>query len=219
MTSGSPKTVYAGTGGGVYNITYDSSPSLDIYARVGQSGEVNPGLPSQLLPASPLLFALSNHALDGASSTNPVIVEIAAAGGGAQPDPGRRRLVRSGDMPPGRSVTPLAVSEYGFNAETATYEPTLDYVGAAVVSANAVQLFRYVAGEDKIWLRVTDSTADWTAWQPGDFLGVTIGVGAGVWPPNGSSNWGEAGLYLQGNSQFFGDLRGFDFTGSVAFSP
>ena len=220
VSSGAPKTVYAGTGGGVYTITYDSAPSLDIYSRVGQSGEVNPGLPSQLLPASPLLFALSNHALDGASGTNPVIVEI-------QLPPGAllSQTLADGELsdlavlPSGKSVAALAVSEYGFNPDTATYEPTLDYVGSGTVSVNAVQLFRYVAGEDKIWLRVTDSTVDWTVLEPGHFLGVTIGVGAGVWPPNGSSNWGEAGPYLQGSTQFFGDLRGYDFTGQGDLFP
>ncbi len=212
VTSGSPKTVYAGTGGGVYNITYDAAPSLDIYARVGQSGEVNPGAPSQLLPASPLLIALSNHALDGASSTNPVIIEIRLPEGAVL-----SQTLADGELsdlavlPPEKSISALAVSEYGFNLDSATYEPTQDYVGTGPVSVNAVQLFRYVAGEDKIWLRVTDSTIDWTVWQPGDFLGVTVGVGAGVWPPNGSSNWSEAGLYLQGSTQFFGDLRGYDF--------
>ncbi len=87
---------------------------------------------------------------------------------------------------------------------SATYQPVVDTAATAGIDDHAIQLFRCVQGENKIWLRLTRSTS---AWEPDDdenYLGFTIGIGAGVWPLNAASNWGAAGQFTQANSQFFG---------------
>ena len=62
----------------------------------------------------------------------------------------------------------------------------------------AVQLYRYVAGEHEIFLRVNESTLGWAPLNSQNFLGVVIGLGPGVWPSSAQSNWGSAGIDTPG---------------------
>jgi photosystem II stability/assembly factor-like uncharacterized protein len=208
----SPSRVYAATGSGVFAITKTTTPTVPVESRKGQTGNVNKSLPAQLLPASAITFLLAPNTFSSASPSNPVIVELALPGGArlsqtlADGEQGQLDL-----LPAGAKVHPLAVSEYAFDGPSSTYRPIDDTAAPAAVDDNAIQLFRCVEGESRIWLRITRSTSGWSPDGDENFLGFTIGVGAGVWPLNGASNWGAAGIYQQANTQLFGDLRDYDF--------
>jgi len=209
---GPPWTLYAGTSGGVYALTERSGPSLDIFSRGGQVGPIDPALASQLLPASPMTFALSHDAFVEVERLGPAIIEILLPEGACL-----SQTLADGDWPDldlhpaGKRVWPLAVSEYGFNGDAAAYEPLAEPSGPVPAGTDAVQLFRYVAGENRIWLRVAEGLGAWEPSVQGGFLGVTIGAGSGVWPPYPGSNWGEAGVHRQVSTQLFGDVRDLDF--------
>ena len=53
---------------------------------------------------------------------------------------------------------------------------------AGIPGPNAVQLFRYVAGETEIWIRVNESPTLWTYGYSENTWAFTIGLGGGVWP-------------------------------------
>ncbi|MBN2432637.1 MAG: hypothetical protein JXQ27_14270, partial [Acidobacteria bacterium] len=157
--AGTPRRLYVGTNRGMFVRTTYDSPTVKVHYRNSQTGTVDKELPAQLLPSSYLTFAVPPEAFPGAASS-PVIIEIQLPEGAflsqtlatgtlstASPGPGA-----------GEQVFPLAVSEYGFNPESMQYEPVTSGRPASI-NDDSVQLFRYVAGEDKIWLRVTRSTS------------------------------------------------------------
>jgi len=207
-----PTRIYAATSSGVYAYTSTTAPTVPLLSRSGQTGNVNQALAAQILPASAITFLLAPDTFPAAGTANPVILELTLPAGALLSQTlADGKLSQLEVSPAGATVHPLAVSEYAFDGMSATYQPVADTAATAGIDDHAIQLFRCVQGENKIWLRLTRSTS---AWEPDDdehYLGFTIGVGAGVWPLNGSSNWGAAGQFTQANSQFFGDLRGYDF--------
>ncbi len=208
----SPTRVYAATSSGVFAYTSTTAPTVPLLTRAGQTGNVNQALAAQILPASAITVLLAPNTFPGAGTANPVILELTLPDGALLSQTlADGTLTQLDVLPPGARLQPLAVSEYAFDGVSATYQPVVDTAATAGIDDHAIQLFRCVQGENKIWLRLTRSTS---AWEPDDdenYLGFTIGIGAGVWPLNAASNWGAAGQFTQANSQFFGDLRGYDF--------
>ena len=217
---GSGGTLHAGMHGGVFSLTETEDPTLSTLFRAKQSGRVNPLLASQPLPTSYLTLVLAPQTFPGASASNPVIIELELPAGAVL-----SQTLADGDLaslepvPAGKRIVPLAVSEYALNADSSAYEPVDSAPALIGLPFQAVQLFRYVAGEDSLYLRLLDSTADWLPGASGNLVGVTVGLGAGVWPPTGATNWGAGGVYAQGSTQLFCDLRGFDFAGTDGHFP
>jgi len=206
----SPRTDYVGTGGGVF-ASSENSDMVQVYYRAPATVGVDDTLASQILPAASLVIAPGPDSLPDVSPADPVLIEI-----GLPPGVRLSQTLATGDLadfdlqPAGKYIPPLAVTEFGFDRAASTYKPVAGTFANPELGPQAVQLFRYVAGEDRIWIRLTQSTSDWTAGTAGNFLAFAIGLGAGVWPPTENSNWGATGLYRQENSQFFADLRGYD---------
>ncbi|HOB51593.1 MAG TPA: FG-GAP-like repeat-containing protein [Acidobacteriota bacterium] len=166
-----------------------------------QSGRVFPDTPSQAVPATALTLELDPLTFPDASADQPAIIRI-------QLPPGIRlsQTLATGD---GATAAPLpAAGEQVWDLAVVGYAPDK---GSADIGPHAVQLFRYVAGETAIDLRVTESTAGWTPDTPGGSLGITIGLGADVWPATAASNWGEAGVHGQASTLFYLDLTGYAF--------
>ncbi len=205
------RRVYVTTNKGVFSYIGTEEPMVVVEARSTQTGIVNPTLPNQVLPAAAVTLLFSNNPFPTASTANPVILELQLPAGATL-----GQTLATGQLtdftlqPAGRTVLPLAVSEYAWDPSPAVHMPCTG--GAATgIPDPAVQLFRCVAGEDRIWLRLLRSTGSWTPSSPEHALGVTIGAGAGVWPTTDGSNWGATGRFRQENTQFFGDIRGYDF--------
>ncbi|HOT00484.1 MAG TPA: FG-GAP-like repeat-containing protein, partial [Acidobacteriota bacterium] len=203
--------IYAATNTGVYNRIELQTPAVVVEARSTQTGIVNPKLTNQVLPAAAVTLLFSNNPFPAASTANPVILELQLpAGATLSQTLATGRLTDLTLQPAGRTVLPLAVSEYAWDPSPAVHMPRAGGSAGAIPNP-AVQLFRCVEGEDRIWLRLLRSTNTWVPSDPEYALGVTIGTGAGVWPPTAGSNWGAAGVFRQENTQFFGDIRGYDF--------
>ena len=211
------------TGGdrGILIKRLSTEPVLVVHFRSGEVGDVNKTLTSQLLPSTYLTLNLEADLFPDASNLNPMIIELKLPQGAIL-----NQTIATGDLqtvapwPNGddQVVVPLAVSEYAFNRATSKYEPIEEADVTASIPFGAVQILRYVAGEDAIWIRVTEPTEFWRPDDNGHFIGVTIGLGGGVWPVVESSNWGSSGQYYQENTQFFVDLREYDFpSGSGGF--
>ncbi|MBP7866705.1 MAG: VCBS repeat-containing protein [Acidobacteria bacterium] len=187
------------------------SGTLTVYHDPAQQGHVEPGGGAQVLPASYLTFAVPPEALAHVTAANPAVIQVSLPAGAAL-----SQTLADGwtdtDAPlaqGGFTVRDLAVSEYmltGNDRPQATGTPV-----PAGIGEHAVQLLRYVAGEHALWVRVTESTSGWAPSQPNRFLGFTLGLGTGVWPPNGSSNLGPAGQHAQYTTLFFADLTDFAF--------
>ncbi|MBN2429988.1 MAG: VCBS repeat-containing protein [Acidobacteria bacterium] len=205
-----PRTDYVGTGGGVF-ASSENSDMVQVYYRAPATVGVDDTLASQILPAASLVIAPGPDSLPDVSPAEPALIEI-----GLPPGVLLSQTLATGDLadfdlqPAGKYLPPLAVAEFGFDRAASTYKPVAGTFANPELGPQAVQLFRYVAGEDRIWIRLTQSTSDWTAGTAGNFLAFAIGLGAGVWPPTENSNWGVTGLYRQENSQFFADLRDYD---------
>ena len=210
---------YAAAAGGVFTRLM-ADDALYVQYASSRPGGLDLSLPSQILPAAPLLLAPGPDSFPNVTIANPAIIEI-------QLPPGAflSQTLATGDLgdlllePYGKLVCPLAVSEYQFNPASGAYEPNDDTSSPADIGRHAVQLFRYMAGESKIWIRLTENPASWTPSTAAKFLGFTLGVGAGCWPPNGASNWGSAGLYQQASTQFIADVRDYDFDSLGAHFP
>jgi len=178
-----------------------------VIFRASQSGAVDGLLPSQILPAAALIFAPTPQAFPDVSPESPAILEIGLTQGAVL-----SHTLATGELsdldllPEEKQVLPLAVCEFAFNRNTSAYEPVDGIYEIEQIGWQAVQLFRYVAGEDRIWIRLTESTATWQLGTPDNFLGFAVGLGAGVWPPSEYSNWGTNGINQQENTQFFADI-------------
>ncbi len=85
------------------------------------------------------------------------------------------------------------------------------------IGPHAVQLLRYVAGENAILVRIVESTSGWFPQHGGTFLGFTIGLATGSWPTTGASNWGPGGMGAQASSLVCVDLRQAGFDAGDAF--
>ena len=208
------RRVYAATTRGVYAITEKTAPAVDVQARSTQSGSVNkdpgqagaacraPSLSSSREHLSHGQFHQSRSSWSFSSRKAPILGQTLADRRAGRPGP-----------PAGRPHgAPPGVCEYDFDASASSYFPSADGSAATGIDAGAVQLFRCVEGEDRIWLRLNRGTASWHPSVSERVLGITIGAGSGVWPPVGNSNWGASGEFRQENTQFFGDMRGYDFT-------
>ncbi|MBN2431750.1 MAG: VCBS repeat-containing protein [Acidobacteria bacterium] len=211
--AGPPKRLYAGTNYGLRVNTITDDPAVMVDHRSNQVGSVNKNSPSQLLPATYLTLGLLPDTFPNASFNEPVLIEMMLPQGtrlsqtladGVFSTKGENPLLN-------QKTPPLALSEYMFNPASQRYEPLDDTAAPAEIDERAVELFRYVAGENAIWLRVNVSTTEFQPGSPDRFLGVTIGLGGGVWPPNEASNWGSDGVHRQANTQFFADVRNYDF--------
>lgn len=187
------------------------SGTLTVYFDANQQGHADPGEGAQVLPASYLSFAVPPEALSHVTPANPAVIQVSLPAGVSL-----SQTLADGwtdtDAPlaqGGYTVRDLAVSEYeltggGRPKTTGTPVP-------AGIGEHAVQLLRYVAGEHSLWIRVTESTAGWVPSQPDRFLGFTLGLGAGVWPPDEASNLGPSGRHSQHTTLFFADLTDFSF--------
>ncbi|HOT02113.1 MAG TPA: hypothetical protein PLY66_14020, partial [Acidobacteriota bacterium] len=164
---------YAAAAGGVFTRLV-ADDALYVQYASSRPGGLDLTLPSQILPAAPLLLAPGPDAFPGVTTANPAIIEI-------QLPPGAylSQTLATGtpyDLmlePPGRLVCPLAVSEYQFNPASGAYEPNDDTSSPAGIGRHAVQLFRYMAGESKIWIRLTENPINWIPTKESKFLGFT----------------------------------------------
>ena len=207
------RSIFTATNTGVYSFIESTAPMVIVQSRTTQTGIVNPTLSNQVLPAAAVTLLFSANPFPSANSSNPVILELRLpAGATLGQTMATGRLEDLTEQPRGRTILPLAVSEYTYDPASSTNIPWTSAAATNGIYDQAVQLFRCVGGEDRIWLRLNQSTNSWDPSGPERILGVTIGAGAGVWPPTAGSNWGAEGKYRQENTQFFGDIRGFDFS-------
>ncbi|MBN2433518.1 MAG: VCBS repeat-containing protein [Acidobacteria bacterium] len=184
-----------------------------VWFKENQQGSVFRQSASQLLPATYLTFELGPESFPGASPGNPAIIQISLPTGARLSQTlATGATDTSAPLPQlGERIVDLAVCTYDRATKTLVHA-SRDYRKDLVdISPHAVQLFRYVAGEKAILLRINESTADWVAPDEGTFYGVTIGLGHGLWPDSGASNWGAAGVNRQEPSLFFLDLRNYAF--------
>lgn len=196
--------------------------AVKVHYNAAQHGRVFKNSPSQILPATYLTFELGQGSFPAFDPHDPVLIRVAlpygaklsqtlATGGPytASPVPAN-----------GETVFDLAVWEY--EATTAGGVYAVRKAGAMDgIGPHAVQMFRYVEGEGEIGIRVTESTSNWPQPRAGRFFGFTVGMGEGVWPPDGNSNWGADGALAQPSTMFYCDLRGYAFdpvTGSFPVS-
>lgn len=164
---------------------------------------------SQLVPASALTFSLPPDSFPGASPTRPVIIEIQL--------PPNARL--SETLATGNLTTPVVVIP---NLKQTAAIPRANVIPLVVegqlknLTPAAVQLLRYVKGEDKIWIRLCTSTLLWrpTPLAKGYFGYFSIGVGGNILPRDiSTSNWHSVTKYIrwQPSTLFHFDLRSLPF--------
>ncbi len=181
-----------------------------VYADGAKTGPVLRNSLSQVLPASALTLRIAPSAFAGASAGHPLGIRVKL--------PGRARLsqtLATGDgftaapvAAAGEKLVDLAVAEYRLS----NGKPTpVNGSALAGIGPQAVQLLRYVAGEDAFWLRLTENTASWAPQNGGEFLGVTVGLGGGAWPSTAATNWGAAGIGRQASTLLCADLLRYDF--------
>ncbi|MBN2430992.1 MAG: VCBS repeat-containing protein [Acidobacteria bacterium] len=177
-------------------------------------GSLYPDSASQIVPATYLTFRIDPILFPDASPENPAIIQLTLPEGAylsqtlatgvadtAAPYPENGEIVRN-----------LAVVEYeGEPQKGAAPRPVKGAKDLSFIEPWAVQLFRYVAGENVIQIRINRYTEDWFPEDPYNYLGFTIGLGAGVWPNTETSNFGEGGMFTQEGTLFYMDLREFPF--------
>ena len=185
--------------GGYVDSMYNGSQTGDIYVNT----------PSQILPSSYLRIYLNSTCFPMASTDNPVIISIMLPPGAylSQTLATGNQNTASPLPTAGEIVIPLALQEYAMEKKPAG----TPLYPAAIPGPNAVQLFRYVAGESEIWIRLNESPALWTYTHAGYAWGFTIGLGGGVWPDVSNSNWGSSGRYQQQATLFIADVRQYDW--------
>ncbi|MBN2431942.1 MAG: VCBS repeat-containing protein, partial [Acidobacteria bacterium] len=176
-----------------------------------QAGPVFADSASQLVPATALTFMVPPDAFPEASPEEPVIVWITLPDGARLSQTlATGTETTTAPLPTeGEAVHDLAVVEYTL-AKDGQPLPVSGSKTLAGIGPHAVQLFRYVAGERAVWLRITESTSGWTP-DTGDFIGFTIGRPAGIWPDTAASNWGAEGVGKQASTLFYLDLRNYTF--------
>jgi len=206
-------TIYAGSYKGLNSFTSTTEPNVKILHRATQTGSVNQTLKSQILPATHLTCILDSSSLPDVSGENPAIMQIQLPQGITLSQTLATGTLDTANPHPTKNevIFPLAISEYAFNTDSGTYQPVPSSTAASLLDPDAVQMLRYVKEESQIWIRINCSTTDWEPDSPDNFLGFTIGVGAGVWPVSSGSNWGAEGQNSQENTQFFTDVREYDF--------
>jgi len=173
-------------------------------------GDVYVNSPSQIVPVSWLNFTFPPDSLPTASASTPVIIKIylpedvylsqtLATGNWETTAP----LPSAGEI-----VIPLALTEIPWKGESAGQPAAAE--PKAYPGVNAVQLFRYVAGEREIWLRVNESPPTWPSAGGRRFL-CSIFRAGGVWPIDPLNNWGAEGMYRQQSTLLMADMRTVDF--------
>lgn len=186
-----------------------------LYGEFNKQGYTYQGSPSQILPGSYITFYPDIGSLANASMSNPVILDIHLPLGAvlSQTLATGTRFTNSPLPTNGEKIIDLAVSEYSFPGG-GTLGVTVEgkAAGFPAIDPHAVQLFRYVAGEDTIQIRVQASTQNWISSSPSKFIGFTIGVGGGVLPNTTANNWGADGMYTQLSTLLQVDLRGKEFS-------
>jgi len=189
--------------------------SVPIWYDEEHTGSIYRESASQVVPATYLTFQINPDSFPAASPFFPVIIEIQLPPGAVLSQTLATGTVDTASpLPQAGEILPgLAVTEYFVTKATGTPEAISTGKILEEVGPHAVQLFRYVAGEDRIWIRINESTSHWTVGDA-DFLGFTIGLGAGVWPDTELSNWGPDGYHQQASTLFYMDLRNYDFLGN-----
>ncbi|HQG92892.1 MAG TPA: VCBS repeat-containing protein, partial [Acidobacteriota bacterium] len=172
--------------------------------------------PSQILPSTQITFLLDPESFPDASPAKPVLIQIHITQVTKADREVLSQTLATGNtdttspLPSnGEVVFPLAVVPFRLQDDLWLPDP-----GAAppLVGPDAVQLFRYVAGESEFWIRINESTAAWPTGLEGVRWGFTVALGGGVWPPNANSNWGAAGRYRQQSTLLVADLRHRSFS-------
>ncbi len=191
----------------------NGTPFMEVCGRRFQFGGVNRHLETQVLPTKPLHFRIDPASFPSASAENPVLIGVRLPEGVTLTE-----TVANGEFtditlePAGKWVFPLAVCEYREGSDGTDLVPVDSWSLTAAVPESAVQLFRWVAGENTIWLRLTQGTSAWVPRYTDRLLGFTLGVPAGSWPSTPASNWGGTGRYHQVDTTIRADVRGFDIT-------
>lgn len=168
--------------------------------------------PSQAVNGTWLTFSPGRLAFPDVSYENPIIISIQLPEGVklSQTLATGRRATTSPLPSAGEKVVPLAVYEFTPPSKTGEEAPAA-IAGVADLGPHAVQLFRYVAGESHIWIRINESSTKMIPSSTSRRIGFTIGVGGGVLPNTADSNWGRSGIGRQAPSLYYLDLRSFDF--------
>ena len=185
---------------------------ITIYFDAAHTGDVVANTPAQLLPASYLVLRIAPDAFADAGVENPAVIRITLPPGAVL-----TQTVADGpilgrpSVHPNWSAVGLAVGEFQLDFY-GNPKPVGGSQPLGTIGNQAVQLYRYVAGEHEIFLRINESTSTWSPLNAQDFLGVAIGIGPGVWPSSALSNWETAGIDQQDATFFFADLRQYDFT-------
>jgi len=177
-------------------------------------GSLYPDSPSQIVPATYLTFRISPIMFPNASPENPAIIQLTLPEGAYLSQTLATGVADTTAPYPenGELVRDLAVSEYeDIPQKMGAPRPVKGTKDLTFIEPWAVQLFRYVAGENVIQIRINRYTEDWYPEDPYNYLGFTIGLGAGVWPNTWTSNFGEGGMYTQEGTLFYMDLRDFPF--------
>ncbi len=184
---------------------------IEVEYNYNQPGVVYANTPSQILPASYLRLHLTNNTFPMASNETPVLITITLPQGMylSQTLATGKASTASPLPTAGETVIPLALQPYRVMKAQVRHRQS----PASTPGPNAVQLFRYVAGESEIWIRVNESPTLWTYEYSEDTWALTIGLGGGVWPTADDSNWGPSGRYQQQSTLFIADTRQFDWAG------
>ena len=180
---------------------------VTVHVDSVRHGDIYKDSPSQVAPASPLTIRIDPSSFAGASADAPHVLWIAlpprvtlsqtlATGNPASAAP----LPLAGER-----VLDLAVVEY--RAGAGGLPEPVEGSPLASIGPHAVQLLRYVAGENVIQVRIIESSAQWLPRNGGDFVGFTLGLAAGAWPTTSASNWGPDGIGTQMSTLLCLDLR------------
>ncbi|MBN2433496.1 MAG: VCBS repeat-containing protein [Acidobacteria bacterium] len=186
---------------GFVYIYYDETVEAPIYKNAS----------SQILPAPYLLFHISHDSFMYVSPDDPAIIEIRLP-----PETSLSRTLATGTpnttspLPSGGEVV-QDLALVGYREEKSSSAKGRQMTAKAIDFAgpHAIQLFRYVAGENVILIRITESTSDWMPNTEYDFYGFTIGLPANVWPATPDSNLGSEGMYTQPSTLFYLDMRDY----------
>ena len=187
-----------------------SQDIITVSFTPGVSADVYVNSPSQILPVSFLNFTFAPQSLPLASAANPVIIKIRLPEGMLLSQTlATGTWNTTAPLPSaGELIVPLALSEVPWKSDVSE-DPAAAEPGASP-GVNAMQLFRYVAGESEIWLRLNESPTTWPN-TGGRRFQCTIFRAGGVWPIEATNNWGEAGLYQQQGTLLAVDVREVDF--------
>ena len=174
-----------------------------------------------MLPATAVTFLFDENTFPTASSTNPVILELQLPAGAVL-----GQTLADGELadlalqPAGRTLLPLAVCEYDFDASASAYFPA---AGGSAASGDrrqrcpAVPLRggrgHHLAPPQPEHLRRGTPPPRNGSWASPSVPAPASGRRCG------NSNWGASGQFRQENTQFFGDLRGYDFSAQEEAFP